>query len=327
MQYALPKNVLFALIFFFITGCGNFQSPGSPEKIKEQGIITPIIAIDTVGQPDPANEDAGIIVPEDSLVAFTDSCVKSPLAKSLWAEEIHDNYVYLCAVKLGLSTSRASAMRDAAHMPDVFQSGLDNLYNQQWSHAYMIVKMFWGPQWVWGDADDDFHDNIDSSDNGIEGPEGYNGKWAGYYYRAGKQSLGDWYTGYACHYIADVSFVLHVTVPDYDMAVHHFDYETWISNNWDKGHCFATTANQVPVSSYYTISDLRSGIENAALKATASYSANGRLAWENYKASGFPTAAGSGSLLAAQYTRKMVEEATKWTGGAIKYSLIKYKQW
>ena len=327
MKNLTAQILALVVALYFLAGCNNRPSPENPVSAPEEIPPVSALAIDSTGQPDPANEDAGPHISADSLISFTSSYLSKGLAKTSWAEEDHDNFVYLCAVKLGLSSSRASTMRDAAHMPDVFQSGLDNLYNQQWSHAYMIVKMFWGPQWVWGDADDDFHDNIDSSDNGIEGPEGYNGKWAGYYYRAGKQSLGDWYTGYACHYIEDVSFVLHVSVPDYDMAVHHFDYETWISNNWSKGYCFSATANQVPVSSYYTISDLRSAIRQAAINATLSYGTNARLAWENYQASGFPTAAGTGSAAAAQYTRKMVEEATKWTGGAIKYSLTKYKQW
>jgi hypothetical protein len=318
---------VFFCVFFFFSRCGNRQTPLNLQTNTNKEVNISDLTVDTAGMADPADEDAGIIIPEDSLISFTGFCLGKGFAKALWDEAIHDNYVYLCAIKLGLSSARASLMRDAAHMPDVFQSGPDHFYNQQWSHAYMIVKMFWGPQWVWGDADDDFHDNIDSSDNGIEGPEGCNGKWAGYYYRAGKQTLGDWYTGYACHFIEDVSFVLHVTVPDYDMAAHHFDYETWIKNNWTTGFCFSKTADQVPVSSYYIISDLRTALREAALKAAYSYSANARLAWENYKASGFPTASGTGSVLAATYTRKMVEEATRWTGGAIRYALSKYGQW
>ncbi len=324
-KYPVSSIVKSFMALSLCLGCGNMHSPYGPEPAKQ--IQKPAPSTVPIDSPNPSNEDAGISIPEDSLINFTGLCMSTGLGKAYWDESIHDNYVYLCAIQLGLSATRASLMRDAAHMPDVFQSGLDNFYNQQWSHAYMLVKTFWGAQWVWGDADDDFHDNIDSTDNGIEGAEGYNGKWAGYYYRIGKQSLGDWYTGYACHYIEDVSFVLHVSLPDYYMAIHHFDYETWIKNNWTTGYCFSTTAKQVPVSSYYTISNLRSALSDAAKTANYSYNTNARLAWENYKASGFPTASGSGNALSAAYTRKMVEEAVKWTGGAMRYSLSKYKQW
>jgi hypothetical protein len=274
-------------------------------------------------QRDPKNEDSGIITPEDSLLIFSRKCYegnKHGLLK--YGTIAHKDFVFTCAKMLGLSDYRALIMRDAAIMPDVYQSGLDNLYNQQWSHAYIITKTLWGVQWLWGDADDDFNDNL----NVIDG-EGYNGKCARYYYSLGNKDLGDWYVGYACHYISDVSFVLHSTFPDLDMAIHHSDFETWMDNNWYSGHNFSSIVNGVPASSYYTISDLKAAIRNAAKASNYSYSTNGKLAWNNYKSSGFPTSIGSGNSNCIYYTRKMIEEATKWTGSAVKYALSTYNAW
>ena len=218
-------------------------------------------------------------------------------------------------------------MRDAAEMPDVYQSGLDNAYNQQWSHAYIVIKAFWGMQWVWGDADDDFNDNLNGYSGESESPEGYNGKSAADYYTAGNGDLGDWYVGYACHYITDVSFVLHTTLPDVDMALHHFDFESWIDNNWTAGNNLSQALNNVSASSFYTITDAKAGIRSAVQASNYSYSSNAKLAWDNYKASGFPTSAGTGNSNCVYYTKKMIEEAAKWTGSAIKYALNKYNQW
>lgn len=315
-----------SILALFIVECTTEHKPldssMSPLRSEQQSIM------EHEELPDPENEDAGIVINEDSILDYTRKVLYgNGLKKATWAETTHDNYVYLCAVKLGLEGSRAATMRDAAHMPDVFQSGIDNSFNQQWSHAFIITKTFWGAQWVWGDADDDFHDNINGPTGESESPEGYNGKWAGYYYQQGNTSLGDWYLGYACHYIADVSFVLHTTFPDIDMAVHHSDFETWVKNNWTAGHNLSSAADVVPVGSYYTISNLKTAINSAARGSNFSYSSNARNAWDNYKANGFPTTAGSGSATTVYYTKKMVEEATKWTGAAIKYTLNRYNKW
>ncbi|MBD3318156.1 MAG: hypothetical protein GF344_20425, partial [Chitinivibrionales bacterium] len=140
-----------------VLGCWNDRESGPLKPTVDQS--TPMYELDraytgeipdtTLEYPDPADEDAGIVVPEDSLLSFTRKTLYGDgLSKRLWSEETHKNYVYVCASKLGLPASRAAVMRDAANMPDVFQSGLDNLYNQQWSHAYIVIKAFWGAQWI-----------------------------------------------------------------------------------------------------------------------------------------------------------------------------------
>ena len=279
---------------------------------------------------DPSNEFSGIITPEDELISFSHETYNELYEsegnlKYGWVA--HKNFTYVCAKKLGLSESRAIIMRDASVMPDVYQVGIDNFYNQQWSHAFIVTETWWGVQWLWGDADDDFHDNLDGDSGESESPEGYNSKWAGYYYQAGNRDLGDWYVGYACHFMEDVSLVLHTTFPDIPLATHHGDYEDWIDNNWTAGHNFAAVVESVSASSYYAFSNPKSAINAAAKSSNWDYSSYGRKAWENYEDSGYPTAAGTGNSNCVYYTKLMLIEATKWTGATIKYGLNKYNQW
>ena len=79
-------------------------------------------------------------------------------ALTRWTENTHNNITDVCAWQWGFSSGRRNNMKAASEMPDTYQSGIDNGFNQQWSHAYIYHS--WG-FWVWGDADDDFHDNID----------------------------------------------------------------------------------------------------------------------------------------------------------------------
>jgi len=319
----MKKNLTFTIAYAAMC-CTLILSSCSKEKPENNDSV-----VKTADDPsDPKNESSGIITEESQLIAYSSQVYnKRDTSKLKYATSGHMNFVYVCAKKLGLSENRAIIMRDAAMMPDVYQSGLDNAYNQQWSHAYIVTKTFWGMQWLWGDADDDFNDNLNGYSGESESPEGYNGMWAGYYYNAGNRDLGDWYVGYACHYITDVSFVLHTTFPDLDMALHHFDFEAWIENNWTAGHNLSQALNNVQASSYYTITDAKAGIRSAVQASNYSYSNNGKLAWDNFKASGFPTGAGTGNSNCVYYTKKMIEEATKWTGSAIKYALNKYNQW
>lgn len=271
--------------------------------------------------PDPAGEDSGLIIPEDALIAFSFQLQGERSTK--WEKSTHRNIAAVAAAKLGLSSSRIAIIEAAADMPDVYQSGLENGFNQQWSHAFMYNTLGW---WYWGDADDDFHDNINGDSGEAESPEGYNGKWAGYYYTQGRQDLGDWYLGYALHYIADVSLCLHTSFPDVDKALHHFDFEKWVENNWSAGHNFAVHVNSVPVSTYYPVTDLKATARAAAKKSCCSLSSNPKKAWSAYSASGFPTAAGSGNTDAVYYTKLMLTEAVRYTGGTITYTLNRYGQ-
>jgi hypothetical protein len=240
-----------------------------------------------------------------------------------WSQLTHKKVVAVAAAKMSLSPARASNMTAASEMPDVYQSGLENGFNQQWSHAFMLTS---GGYWYWGDADDDFHDNINQSTGEIESPEGYNKKSAKYYYQAGNQYQGDWYLGYACHYIEDVCLVLHTTVPLGAMATKHFAFESWVENNLTAGHRLldAVTADNY----YYVVNDLKTAVNQAAYYTSGYYSgAYGKKAWDAYVASGYPTAAGTGNAALVANTKGMLVDAGRYVKGTIKYTLDKYGQW
>ncbi len=319
MKRTLLHSIAYATICcsLFIISCSK-ETPEGEKNVTQT----------TVDQANPKNESSGIITPEDQLIAYSSKIYHQKYSQnSKYGCPAHKNFVYTCAKKLGIIDSRAIIMRDAADMPDTYQSGLDAAYNQQWSHAYIVTSLFGSMQWLWGDADDDFYDNLNGDGGELESPEGYNGMYAGYYYAIGNRDLGDWYVGYACHYITDVSFVLHTSFPGAYMALHHFDYEAWVDNNWTAGHNFSQVVNNVASSSYYTITDAKAGIRSAVRASNYTFSTNPKLAWDNYVSSGFPTGAGTGNSNCVYYTKKMIEEATKWTGGAIKYALNKYNKW
>lgn len=319
MKKTTMHLLVISIIILFISGCNLVETENLKQKKDNQKKATTKVINNR-------NDDAIIIIAEENLISHSDKKFNELYSDNTnrWETLSHINYSYICAKKLGLSEERAKIMRNATEMPDIYQSGIQNGFNQQWSHVYIYNSKI---KHIWGDADDDFHDNIAGDSGEDESPEGYNGKWAGYYYKRGDRSLGDWYLGYACHFIQDVNLVLHSTFPDIMMAAHHTSYETWVANNWDKGHNFAQYAKTVSVIEYYTITNLKQAIHKAARNSNYYYNENCKKAWLAYKASNYPTSTGSGSKELITRTSKMVIEATKWTGAAIIYTLDKYNQW
>jgi hypothetical protein len=254
-------------------------------------------------------------------------------AAGRWASGAHTSVASIAASQWGLSPGRAAAIAAASTFPDVYQAGLDNGFNQQWSHAYIYDDWFGYTYWTWGDADEDCHDNVD----GPQGGEGYNGGFAGSYYAAGNQAGGDDYLGYAIHYIEDVSLVLHSTAPDslgvtvpyytVDMLVHHFDFESWVDNNLTAGYRLldAVAADYY----YYPVTDIKQAVKNAAWASCAykGTSSVGYLAWKAYRDCGYPTAAGTGNATLVDNAKKMLVAAGRYAKGLIKYTLDKYGQW
>jgi len=252
--------------------------------------------------------------------------VKLPVQPTTkWTPWTHYNITAICAWQWGLAANRVNLMRFASELPDEYQSGIDNLYNQQWSHAWLINR--WG-NWCWGDADDDLHDNIDQYSGETESPEGYCGRSAKYYYERGDQYMGDWYLGYALHYIEDVSLVLHSTCPDFttsDMLSHHQDFEAWVHNNLTAGHMFIDSISQDWY--YYPVDDLKQAVYDAAYGCCYWTSELGKRVWDAYRACGYPTATGTGSAELVQATAEMLKRAARYAKGVIKYTLDKYNQW
>lgn len=276
--------------------------------------------------PDPANEDRIVDIPDAELFNFThDTYVANHQGLEKWHEKNHNSLIYYAAKKLGVSEDRAVLMGEAAEMPDYFQSGIQNGFAQQWSHAYMYRE---GGSWIWGDADDDFHDNLLGSEQPGKEGEGYKGLWAGYYYDQGDQKMGDWYVGYGLHYITDVCQPLHSTfiLPNIMMGIHHWDFESWILNNWTQGHCFVKDVEAVQPSDFHKVFDLRAALKQAAWNSNYYHSTYSHAMWDAYAASGYPTGVGEGNAEAVKGARAAVREAERWAGGSMEFILNHYNQ-
>lgn len=270
--------------------------------------------------PEPIAEDAEVALPGESGAALP----SDPSSLQHLAEETHVNITSLSAQKWGLPASRVNVLGAAADDPDTYEAGLSNGYNQQWSHAYLYTS--WG-FWIWGDANENFDDCITGRLAGqLEGPECKDGQSAKQWYTAGDQVMGDAFLGYATHYIEDASMVLHASLPSGDMLTQHFAYETWVKANWTAGHRLALAVDAD--NYYYPINDLQQAVRNTAWAAAYGNSGSaGRKAWEAYRAAGYPTAAGTGSADLVSNTKVMLIRASRYTLGAIKYTLDTYGQW
>jgi len=272
--------------------------------------------------PQAASEDAEIVIDESS-----------GSIKPLWPVAGHRSVAAIAAAQWGLSSGRAAVISDGSDDPDVYQSGIDNGFNQQWSHAYIYDRWFGTSFYLWGDADEDFKDNLDGPLDG----EGYDGKYAGYWYAAGDQGKGDAWLGIALHFIEDVSLTLHSTAPTsvgltvpmktVDMLAKHFAFEEWVDANLTSGHCLLDAVESDYY--YYAVTDPKTALKNAAWASCAykGSSSVGYLAWKAYRDSGYPTGAGTGSATLVTNTKKMLIASGRYAKGAIKYALDKYGQW
>lgn len=245
-----------------------------------------------------------------------------------------------------LSDKRAESIIQGSRMPDYYQKGLTNLFNQQWSHGLLLGK---NRAWRWGDANEDFHDNLlgikgnnnnnnegdesdegDEENNNVYAHEGWDGGSADQFYLQNNQQNGDWYIGYASHYIVDVTAPPHTTSPlpnRFDILYHHFDFELWVTNNLEKGHRLIDAA--IEDNEYYTIVDPSLDLQNAAWKACywSGDQGYGRALWDTYIKDGYPTDENSGSKELVEHAKKMIIEAARWSKGTIKWGLDQYNQW
>jgi len=251
--------------------------------------------------------------------------VEIPTATPQFAEETHRNLTHIAAVYWGLPANRAERMTAAADQPDVNQAGFDHLYNQQWSHAYILAS---NNTWIWGDADDDFYGNLEGYDGGLEGHEGWQEMSAKEHYDQGNQFMGDWYVGYATHYIEDASLVVHASAPSLtrmDLLTKHFAIEDWLKANANQGHRLLDAVAADPY--YYPITNSKTSLHNAAYFACYWSKDVGRRAWDAYRACGYPVAAGSGSPELVAAAKEMLIRAGRYAKGTLKYALDKNGQW
>lgn len=208
-------------------------------------------------------------------------------------------------------------------MPDVYQSGFENGYNQQWSHAYMLNS--WGKH-VYGDADDDFHDNLIGKNN--EKHEGYNFKSADHFYQNNDQYNGDWYLGYALHYIEDAALTLHSSFPSFtspDLLTKHFAFENWVNNNLFNG--FFLLEKSLDDYYYYEINDLKKSIYYAAYTSSVWTSDLGQNIWNEYRKCNYPEKTGEGSEKLANLTKELLVNTSRYVKGTMLYILDHYNQW
>ncbi|MGE5785528.1 MAG: hypothetical protein ACM3ZE_13090, partial [Myxococcales bacterium] len=145
--------------------------------------------------PEPMDEQADItILKRPSRDTEADVAV----AEQAWSEATHVNVAAIAAQRWQLPGSRITVISNAADEPDTYEAGLDNGFNQQWSHAYLYSIL---GTWLWGDANENVDDCITGRLAGqMEGPECKDGLSASYYYAKGNQLVGDEYLGYAIHY-------------------------------------------------------------------------------------------------------------------------------
>jgi hypothetical protein len=311
MQKGFLVLTLVAIAAGFFSGCSI--APDDQAAASEKSLQQPVIA----------DENDTIVLP---------AIVKHAMPSTRWTEYTHRSVSGVAASQWGLSAGRIANISEASDDPDTYQAGLDNGYNQQWSHAYIYDDWFGSVFYIWGDANEDCRDNL----NGPVGGEGYNGLYAGYYYGS-SQYQGDRYVGYAMHYIEDVSITLHSTAPDslgitvpyytVDMLTNHFNYESWVNNNLYSGYkLMDAVANDYY---YYAVTDPSQAVINAAWASCAykGTSSVGYLAWKAYRSCGYPTASGTGNSTLADNTKIMLIAAARYAKGVIKYALDKYGQW
>lgn len=276
-------------------------------------------------------------VPAEELLDFTlahhneKGCgaLSKATTSTKFNQATHDSYVYTCAKKLGISEARAVKMGMAAQMPDYLQSGLEHGFNQIWSHSYMILE---SGKHMWGGADEHCFGNLMGPEAPGKESIGYENKWAGYYYDQGDQKMGDWYIGYGLHFITDVCEVMHSTfyMPKVSMTIHHFDFENWVEANWTEGFNFSQVVQNTDPSEYYTVSgvgNVKEAVQQAALHSNYYNSDFSKKAWDAYSDCDYPTGVGEGNEQLVANVKIMIKEATKRTGGMLKFCMDHYNQW
>jgi hypothetical protein len=227
-----------------------------------------------------------------------------------WGWTAHDKTTYICAKQWGLSDTRANYMSGASHLPDVYDNEGTVPGTQNWRHGW--VQLVNGV-WVWGSADAWCNANIRGS--------GYNSKSAYYYYGVGNRNQGDWYLGYASHYLEDVGNPWHTSANIVQQLATHGSYETWVENNWTSGwNLSASVANDY---SYYAVSDPAASTRNLAIYSNS----RNTTIYNAYVNSGKPTGAGTGNSTLVSETRTRIRDTGRYVKGLIKFTLDAKGAW
>jgi hypothetical protein len=294
--------ILFSLILVFVVsmifnGCTTDKNPVQPQQNEEAlSLIIP--------------EALPMEIPEGYFNNSADEKTGVKINKTLWNWTVHDSMMYICAKQWGLSDDRAEYMAGAAHMPDVYDNEGTIPLTQQWRHGW--VQLINGV-WIWGSADDCCDDNIRG--------EGYNDKSAFYYYDEGNRLWGDWYLGYASHYLQDVGNPWHTSANIVQQLSTHSGYETWVDNNWNEGHNFYEAVSED--WHYYAVSDPAASTRSLAIWSNSKNS----VVYDSYVDSGNPTEAGEGNSTLVDETKLLIRDTGRYTKGLIKFTLDSKNVW
>jgi hypothetical protein len=250
-----------------------------------------------------AQQEAAVLYAQPEAVAMKPPAVK-------WGWTAHDKTTYICAKQWGLSDYRANYMSGASHMPDVYDNEGTVPGTQNWRHGW--VQLVNGV-WIWGNAD--YHCNANIRGSGL------NGKSAFYYYGAGNRDWGDWYLGYASHYLEDCGNPWHTSANIVQQLSTHGGYETWVENNWTSGHNLSAAVGNDYY--YYAVSDPAAGTRSLAIYSNS----KNRTLYEAYVASGNPTGSGTGNSTLVSETRILLRDTGRYVKGLIKYTLDAKSAW
>jgi len=266
---------------------------------------------DIVKETEQANETELSVIEElpEAIAIENVQDYKLNFSNEKWGWTVHDKTMYIAAKQWGISDSRANMMSGAAHMPDVYDNEGTIPGTQNWRHGYVYTYGYH----IWGNADACCKGNISGS--------GLNGKSSFYYYENGNQSWGDWYLGYASHYLQDVGNPWHTSANIVQQLDTHGPYETWVENNWTSGHKFQDVVNNDWY--YYSVSDPAATVRSLSYW---SYGKNSTM-YNAYLNSGKPTAAGTGNSTLISETKELLKVSGRYTKGLIKYTLDAKNAW
>ena len=228
---------------------------------------------------------------------------------SKWLGSTHGSMTAICATQWGLDSTRINNISQASLMPDVYDVQGPIPYANFWYHGWaQIINGIW----AFGHADMACKNNIDGC--------GLNCKSSYYYFSNGNSYYGDWYLGYASHYMEDCGNPWHTSL-DIIQFTHHFNYEKWVESNWTSGYNFSATVYNDYY--YYVVTDPAKSTRTLAIYSN---SKNSTL-YNAYINSGFPTNAGTGNQVLINETRNLLKQTARYIKGLIKYTLDENNAW
>ncbi|MGI6479525.1 MAG: hypothetical protein ACOX0M_08820 [Salinivirgaceae bacterium] len=234
---------------------------------------------------------------------------KLPESTEKWGGTPHSKLMFIAAKYWKLSDSRANRMAAGAPMPDQHDNEGTIPGTQQWRHGYIYL---YGYYTGIGVADAMCANNINGS--------GYNKRSAFYYYPSNKW-MGDWYLGYAAHYLQDVANPWHTSANIYQQLATHNGYENWVSANWDSGHNFESVVNADKY--YYSVTNPAAAVRYLALWSNY----RNTTIYDAYVASGKPTGLNGGNDALIEGTKELLIAACRYSKGLIKHTLDAENAW